>query len=239
MVIVMNLAATFAFAELKWETDFRKAKQFAKASNRYMMLNFTGSDWCGWCIRLDKEVFSKKEFTSYADENLVCGFIDFPRNKRLKKTLMKQNDELQSEYNIRGFPAILILSPTGKEVARTGYKAGGAEAYVEHLKQFIDPHRNKNDIPGPTPIEAEKNDNRSKLSLQSQAPPLLPKDNSRELRTWTSQSGAIVRASIVEEMTDYVLLRKADGSKTMIRKSNLRQADIDYIEGLKKAGSSQ
>jgi len=239
ITIVINLSATIGLAELKWETDFRKAEQIAKASNRYLLVNFTGSDWCGWCIKLDEEVFSKKDFQSYADENLVCGFIDFPRNKRLKNSLMKQNDELKSEFGVRGFPKILILSPDGKEVARTGYKRGGAEAYIAHLNQYIVPHRSKNNIPEPTRIEAEKHERGTKLSLPSQTPRLLPKNNTRELRTWTSQSGATLSASIVEEMETYVLLRKSDGAKAMIRKTNLSQADIEYIESLKKAGSSR
>ena len=138
-----------SFAE-KWETDFEKAKEMARDSNRYLLINFTGSDWCGWCIKLDEEVFSKKAFKQYAEDNLVPVTIDFPRRKQLKKSLQEQNEALMKQYGVRGFPTILILSPSGETVAQTGYQAGGAEKYVEHLQGYIDPHRAKNNIPAPS-----------------------------------------------------------------------------------------
>jgi protein disulfide-isomerase len=77
-----------------WETDFEEASATAKASNKYMLLDFSGSDWCGWCVRLDNEVFRKKAFKDYAKENLVCVLVDFPRRKQLKKALKEQNTKL-------------------------------------------------------------------------------------------------------------------------------------------------
>ncbi|MCK5529413.1 MAG: thioredoxin family protein, partial [Kiritimatiellae bacterium] len=90
LAITISFMVTASFAGKLWETDFEKASAKAKASHRYMLLDFSGSDWCGWCIKLDDEVFSKKDFKNYAKENLVCVMLDFPR-KSLKKKLAKQN----------------------------------------------------------------------------------------------------------------------------------------------------
>ena len=70
-----------AWAEPSWETDYKKAQDQAKAGNKLVLLDFTGSDWCGWCIKLDREVFSKPEFKDYATKNLVLVELDFPRAK--------------------------------------------------------------------------------------------------------------------------------------------------------------
>jgi thioredoxin-related protein len=126
-----------------WKTDFQKAAKEAKESGKYMLLDFSGSDWCGWCIRLDQEVFSKKEFKEYAEENLVRVLLDFPRRKPQGKELKQQNRALMKKYGVRGFPTIIVLSPTGQLVGRTGYRAGGPEKYVEHLKGIIEAHKAK------------------------------------------------------------------------------------------------
>lgn len=120
-----------------WETNYEKAAQEARESGKHMLLNFTGSDWCGWCVKLKKEVFNTYEFKKFARENLVCVELDFPRRKRLPRHLQEQNDELKNQYGIRGFPTIIILSPEGRQVARTGYREGGAKKYVEYLAGLI------------------------------------------------------------------------------------------------------
>jgi len=121
----------------KWETDYPAALARAKAEKKHVLVDFTGSDWCGWCIRLKKEVFDEKAFQNYAKENLVLVELDFPQTKKLSKKLTEQNDKLQQEFQVQGFPTILILNSKGKEAARTGYKEGGADAYVKHLKELI------------------------------------------------------------------------------------------------------
>jgi thioredoxin-related protein len=127
-----------AFAAEGWMTDFEKAKAKAKADNKHILIDFSGSDWCGWCIKLDKEVFSKKAFKDYAKDNLVLMLADFPRDKsKLSAEVQKQNDELAKQFSVRGFPTVFILSPDGETVAKTGYQDGGPEAYVEHIKNLI------------------------------------------------------------------------------------------------------
>jgi len=128
-------------ATLGWETDFARASARAKESGKYMLLDFSGSDWCGWCVRLEKEVFSQEQFRRYAADNLVCVLLDFPRRKAQSPEVKKQNQKLSETYGIKGFPTVLVLSPDGELVGKTGYRPGGAEAYVQHLKAMIDPHR--------------------------------------------------------------------------------------------------
>lgn len=130
-------------AASEWETDFSKAAANAKKAGLYMLLDFSGSDWCGWCMKLEKEVFSKAEFKKYAREYLVCVLVDFPKQKKLNKKLSDQNSELAQKYDIKGYPSIIILAPDGSLVDQTGYQEGGAQKYVDYLKKTIDMHKQK------------------------------------------------------------------------------------------------
>lgn len=126
-----------------WTDDFDKALTQAKESGKYMLVDFSGSDWCGWCKKLDKEVFSKKEFKDYAEQNLVCVLIDFPRQKPQSNKEKEANNALLEKYGVRGFPTILLFSPQGDVAAATGYEPGGAESYIKHLQDLIDQHKAK------------------------------------------------------------------------------------------------
>ncbi|HUF62717.1 MAG TPA: thioredoxin family protein [Verrucomicrobiales bacterium] len=121
----------------EWLTDFKDASKRAREQNKAMLLDFTGSDWCGWCIRLKKEVFDEKEFQEYAKENLILVELDFPRTKELPGKVKEQNEQLSQEYGIQGFPTIVLLDSRGKLVGKTGYKEGGPQKYVEHLKELL------------------------------------------------------------------------------------------------------
>lgn len=127
-----------AFASEGWMTDFEKATAKAKAEGKYILVDFSGSDWCGWCMKLDKEVFSRKAFKEYANENLVLMMADFPRDKSNQSAaVQKQNKALAEKFGIRGFPTVYILDPNGKPINKTGYQDGGPEAYVEYIKKAI------------------------------------------------------------------------------------------------------
>src|SRR5258708_13882673 len=127
--ILVGLCASLALmsvgaGELQWLTDVPKAVQEAKAGNKLVLLDFTGSDWCGWCIRLNKEVFSQPEFVDYAKKNLVPVEVDFPRSKEQSAELKKANRALQQKYNIQGYPTIIVLNGEGKQVGELGYMNG-------------------------------------------------------------------------------------------------------------------
>jgi len=122
--------------EVNWTTDVPKAVEKAKAEKKLVMLDFTGSDWCGWCIKLNKEIFSKPEFVEYAQKSIVAVELDFPRSKQQTAELKKANKELQQKYKIRGYPTIVVLNGEGKEIGRLGYMAGGPKAFIEELEKL-------------------------------------------------------------------------------------------------------
>ncbi len=123
-------------ADLKWTTDVPKAIEKAKAEKKLVMIDFTGSDWCGWCIKLNKEIFSKPEFADYAQKNLVAVELDFPKNKPQSAELKKANSELAKKYGIRGYPTIIVLDGDGKQVGKLGYMAGGPKPFIEELEKL-------------------------------------------------------------------------------------------------------
>lgn len=118
--------------------DFDAAKAKAVKEGKPIFINFTGTDWCGWCIKLEKEVFSKKAFQDYAKENLVLVEVDFPKNKEQTAELKAQNKKLDKEYGVEGYPTLYLLDATGTKLTEDiGYREGGPEAYVEHLKSLL------------------------------------------------------------------------------------------------------
>lgn len=117
-----------------WTDDYDKALAKAKTEKKQVLLDFTGSDWCGWCIKLNQEVFSKPAFKKYAQDNLILVEVDFPRAKQLPKNVQEQNAKLQNEFKIEGYPTIIVLSADGKKVGELGYMEGGPDAFIEALK---------------------------------------------------------------------------------------------------------
>lgn len=142
-VVGIMLAVHSASAGMEgWLNDFAKAKAEAERTGRPILVNFSGSDWCGWCIRLDNEVLSKAAFKTYAKDNLVLFNADFPRNVKLPEKEAKQNEELAQQFGLQGFPTVLLVEADGKTViARTGYRPGGPTGYVEHLAELIADHK--------------------------------------------------------------------------------------------------
>ena len=133
-VVLLSISA--AEAKPGWLTDFKKAQAQAKTDNKLMLVDFTGSDWCGWCIKLDKEVFGKPEFQEYATKNLVLMEVDFPRRKEQSSSLKAQNEKLAEQYGIEGFPTILVLDAQGKKIGELGYTPGGAAAFIAELEKL-------------------------------------------------------------------------------------------------------
>ncbi len=117
-------------AEGAWMTDYKAALAKAKKEKKVVLADFTGSDWCGWCIKLKDEVFSKPEFQAWAADNVVLLELDFPKHTPQSDELKKQNQELQKEFAIEGFPTILFLDAKGKNVGQSGYVEGGPAAWI-------------------------------------------------------------------------------------------------------------
>ena len=120
LFIVLGLTATALGAD-GWMTDLKKAKKLAAKKNLPILINFSGSDWCKWCVKLDEEVFEKEEFKAYAKDNLVLFLADYPQKKKQSRKVRRQNNALREKYGVRGFPTLLLLDPAGNPIAKGGY----------------------------------------------------------------------------------------------------------------------
>jgi len=122
-----------------WLTDWNEAMKMAQSLARPVLVDFTGSDWCIWCQKLEEEVFSKDEFIKYAKDNFILLKVDFPREIEQSDKLKAFNQQKLKEYKVEGFPTIVIINEKSQEIARTGYRPGGAEKYIKHLEELLNP----------------------------------------------------------------------------------------------------
>ena len=131
------LSAPFARAENAWLNDYKKAQQEATATNKFLFLDFTGSDWCSWCRKFNKEILSQPQFKDYARANLVLVEVDFPRAKPQSVELKKQNQELAQQYEVQGFPTIVVLNGNGQKIWQyDGYFPDGPDAFIAQLEKL-------------------------------------------------------------------------------------------------------
>ena len=146
IVALLLFAGSYAAEaqELVWETNVTKAMAISNVTKKPLLLFFTGSDWCGWCIRLQKEVLKTPEFALWAKENVVLVELDFPRRTPQSPEIKRQNDELQMAFGIQGFPTIILANATTKEgkvnfegIGSTGYVAGGPAAWLAVANGFL------------------------------------------------------------------------------------------------------
>ena len=131
--------------KLTWHTDLEKAIEISTKEKKNLMLFFTGSDWCGLCIRLQKEVFYKPEFIEWANKNVILVDIDFPRNK-INQTaeIQNQNNLLQQQFGVQGYPTIHFVRPEKIDgrinlasLGQTGYRAGGPPVWIAEANSYI------------------------------------------------------------------------------------------------------
>jgi protein disulfide-isomerase len=135
---VSYFAASVVALAADWQTDLSKALEKAKAENKFVLLDFTGSDWCGPCIELNNQALSRPEFLTYADKHLVLVEVDFPKKKKQSAELMKQNEQLYRQYGIdeKGYPTIVLLDPAGKIRAEfSGYSGENAADLIAWVEE--------------------------------------------------------------------------------------------------------
>lgn len=137
LLLTFLLALPALAAEL-WQTDMAAAQAQAQKENKLMLLDFTGSDWCGWCKKLKAEVFDQELFQSQAPADFVLVELDFPQKTELPEELTRQNQALSKKFGISGFPSIVLTDARGLEFARTGYQAGGPEPYLKMLAGLVE-----------------------------------------------------------------------------------------------------
>jgi len=135
---------TIQAQELTWQTDMNKALEISKKSQKPLFLFFTGSDWCGWCIRLQKEVFKTPEFAKWAKDNVILVELDFPRSTPQQPEIKKQNAELQQTFAVQGYPTVWFVRGSKKDgkinlekLGSTGYVAGGPTAWLAAADKIL------------------------------------------------------------------------------------------------------
>lgn len=146
LFLVLLFAASYSVKaqDLTWYTNLDKAIEVSNQTKKPLMLFFTGSDWCYWCHRLDGEVFSKSEFTTWAKNNVILVEVDFPRKTTLSTELQTQNNKLQQFFSIQGFPTVVFVNAVKKEgkivydkIGTSGYIEGGPAKWLSNANGIL------------------------------------------------------------------------------------------------------
>ncbi len=131
-------AAKLAKRKARWTEDLDDALAESKEYDLPILYLFTGSDWCGYCIRLHDQVLTEREFEKYADKNLVLLLLDFPQNKQ-KRSIAEQNKKLKSEFGVRGYPTVWIVGADGEKLGKIGgYSNWSPEEYVAKIEKILE-----------------------------------------------------------------------------------------------------
>ena len=137
-VCLLTVLTVSLFAqELQWQQNFDNALRLSKESGKPVFAFFTGSDWCGWCIRLDREILSKQEMKKYLNDNFILFKADFPQKNPPPADIMMKNRGLMEKYSVRGYPTIIITDASGKALGKTGYMRGGPYAMKRALGKYV------------------------------------------------------------------------------------------------------
>lgn len=146
--LLLLLAAIGSEGSNAWSTDLAKAQAQARAEGKAVLVNFTGSDWCGWCMKLRKDVFLKPAFTNYAQINLVLVEVDFPKRKPITPAAQKANQQLAQHFQVQGFPTLVLIDSTGNRLGNVNYANGGPKSFIHEVEKLLHP---PSDIPQPKP----------------------------------------------------------------------------------------
>lgn len=138
-ILFLLFSVALIHAQANWTNNFDKSFAEAKKEKKPLLVLFTGSDWCPPCKMLEKNIFSSSEFEEYAKKNLVLMKADFPRRpeNQLPKEQQQLNQDLSQKYGIRGFPTVIIIDNSGKELDRSvGYRGNTATEYINNIKEL-------------------------------------------------------------------------------------------------------
>lgn len=140
MTFVSHAAEPTAPHSIHWLSNYEEAVNLSKSTSKPLVLFFTGSDWCGWCKKLEQESLDSSEFVQAAADKFIFVKLDFPVNTTLPLQLAAQNKQLQKKYSVRTFPTLIILDAHQTQIGVTGYRPGGGRAYADHLSKIIEDH---------------------------------------------------------------------------------------------------
>jgi len=122
----------------EWLTDVKTAKEKAQQEKKAILLDFTGSDWCGWCIKLKNEVLDQPEFREFAKTNLILVEVDFPHRKQLEPAQQEANKSLAATYHVSGYPTLVLLNREGQPLDDIeGYLPGGPHPFIQRLAHLL------------------------------------------------------------------------------------------------------
>ena len=144
-IFFITAITTFSQEKSLWISDFDQAAKLSKKTKKPILANFTGSDWCGYCKILDRNVFSTDEFKKWAEENVILLELDFPKRKKLTPKLAKQNRALQRAFGVRGYPTVWLFNvgdgdDPKKEIVplgKTGYVKGDAKKWIKTIAIYL------------------------------------------------------------------------------------------------------
>lgn len=140
--LIVLLAAFFTvysvFAGgIAWYDNFGKAQEESRKTGKPILMLFTGSDWCGFCIRMDRAAFSKPDFQNFIQSKFVMFKADFPRRTKLQPGIAAQNNDLAEQYGVKGFPTVIIANSEGAVLAKTGFIRGNERAYRAEYEKIL------------------------------------------------------------------------------------------------------
>ena len=137
---ILTATATLALSATEgWTDNWEAAKARSKEEKKPILIYLTGSDWCGWCKKLEKEVISQKAFMDFAKQHFVLMEADYPRKKEQSAELKKQNAELEKKYLAGGYPTMWLLDAEGNKLSEDlGEIEGGVDGYIAKLKELLE-----------------------------------------------------------------------------------------------------
>jgi thioredoxin-related protein len=156
LLALCAVCQTVRSENVEWFTDAEAAQAKAKAENKLVLLDFTGSDWCIWCQRLKRNVFDDTEFAQYAKSKLVLVEVDFPQHKTLPEAQQQANAQLEKTHRINSYPTVILLDPDGKQVARLGYVFGGASSFIAKLEKKVAKAKSETPVAKATPAPSSE-----------------------------------------------------------------------------------
>jgi thioredoxin-related protein len=143
----------------EWTMDFDAAKKLAKEKNLPILMNFTGSDWCGWCKLMDKNVFATESWKAYATQNVVAVYIDFPKDKTLvPEKFVDRNKEVSKKFKVRGYPTYILLASDGeKQIGQLGAsRSATPESFIKDLQKQVNIQKKIAKLPPKDKAEYDK-----------------------------------------------------------------------------------
>lgn len=240
--LVLLLVCSFVMAE-GWLTNLEKAKEEAAKTDKDILIDFTGSDWCGWCIKLKQEVFDQEVWKKEAPKKYVLVEIDAPRKKVLPKEIAEYNRNLLEKFEVEGYPTICLLDKEGKIYARTGYQKDGPEKYLEHLAELAKTKVERDDLLAKANSTTVVED---KIQYLSKALELIEKnevgfayvDLKESIVALDSENKNKLNAKYSLELYRYYHEKKEKAKEDTLKAEYEKKCDL-YMENLKKHSPSE